>query len=484
MNKILSKFYSFVERIGKRNAILIVFIIIVLLVTGLYQTFSLYTEGNGVSIIDGLKTYKFILGEDRENSVTIAAGTSKNLAITISNHDKINLKYGIYYSSSDDLTDVSIGYLESSDYPASGTIFDNQDYIVTIKVVNHSNHDVTLKFGISYGLENGGELILETGKTWVQRYSQLATQYIKDLYGDGSNLRTIHIGGDLSKPIVTQNAIQGIMLDNNGEYRYYGANPDNYVTFNGELWRIISVSNVKSSPSDTIGSIRMKIIRNESVGTYSWDSSISTINSGYGVNDWRQADLNVELNTLYYNQQSGTCYNGDNNASTTCDFLVIGLSNETKKMIDDALWYLGGSNSDVGMYANDYYMLERGSAVYDCRTDDGACPRATTWVGKVGLMYPSDYVYATDQDLCTVTTHSWNSICTMNNWLFNKNSQWFLFPHSGLSYAGFYTYLNGNVHGSNASNPFSVRPVVILQSDVLINGGEGTDTSPYQLLVE
>ena len=53
------------------------------------------------------------------------------------------------------------------------------------------------------------------------------------------------------------------------DYRYIGANPNNYVKFNDELWRIIGVFGV----DDGTGKIekRMKIIRNESIGNYSYD---------------------------------------------------------------------------------------------------------------------------------------------------------------------------------------------------------------------
>ena len=124
------------------------------------------------------------------------------------------------------------------------------------------------------------------------------------------------------------------MLDNNGDYRYYGANPNNYITFNGELLRIIGAFN---NVDDGTGKkeIRLKIIRNESIGNYSYDSSASTVNSGYGVNDWSKADLNTELNSLYYNSSSGTCYSGASNTSTTCDFTNTGLKSEARNMIGD-----------------------------------------------------------------------------------------------------------------------------------------------------
>src|SRR5699024_10361697 len=54
------------------------------------------------------------------------------------------------------------------------------------------------------------------------------------------------------------------------DYRYIGADPNNYVEFNNEIWRIIGVFTV----DDGTGKMeeRLKIIRNESIGNYSWDN--------------------------------------------------------------------------------------------------------------------------------------------------------------------------------------------------------------------
>ena len=96
----------------------------------------------------------------------------------------------------------------------------------------------------------------------------LATKKIIDLYNDGSSINTVNIGGDTSNPEVKLNATQGIMLDNNGDYRYYGANPNNYVTFNGETWRIIGAfNNVDNGTGNK--ETRLKIIRDDSIGKYS-----------------------------------------------------------------------------------------------------------------------------------------------------------------------------------------------------------------------
>ena len=81
---------------------------------------------------------------------------------------------------------------------------------------------------------------------------------------------------------------------------------------------------------------------------------------------------------------------------------------------------------------NTMYTLERGTKVWGNPSgtcNDGACPRATVWIGKVALIYPSDYGYATagggttNRNSCigTINTNIWNnssySDCKNNDWL-------------------------------------------------------------------
>ena len=308
-----------------------------------------------------------------------------------------------------------------------------------------------------------------------------ATADIINLYNDGSSINTVNIGGDTSNPQVKLNATQGIMLDNNGDYRYYGADPNNYVTFNDETWRIIGAFN---NVDDGTGNkeTRLKIIRDESIGSYSWDSSASTVNSGWGVNDWSKSDLMTELNNLYYNSKSGTCYNGRYNATTTCDFTSTGLDEVARNMTDNAVYYLGGYTT-TSIYADDFYNYERGTTVYNCSTNDGACPRATTWIGKVGLMYPSDYAYAVDLSLCTKDGWNYtNSNCYGNDWLYLGSNEWTIMPVSSYAYRAFIVYSSGTVsHNYNVFNTFAARPVLYLKSNVTIVGGEGTSSNPYTL---
>ena len=286
------------------------------------------------------------------------------------------------------------------------------------------------------------------------------------------------------------------------DYRYIGANPNNYVKFNDELWRIIGVFDV----DDGTGKIekRMKIIRNESIGYYSWDNKDESTGaeSKYGKNNWPDARLNYLLNpghesetyggSLYWNRKSGTCYNDSNNATTSCDFTSSGLTDEAKTMIGDAKWYLGGTsdyNSSSNGLASHFYKNERGTAVYDSS-------RSTNWIGKVGLMYPSDYGYATSggssknrvscmaKELLNWKDNSYSD-CKNNDWLYNSSTtQWTMSPRADYSYYVFRVDSTGHVTGYDAFYTFAGRPVVHLKSTIKVISGSGTTSSPFILSVQ
>ena len=281
------------------------------------------------------------------------------------------------------------------------------------------------------------------------------------------------------------------------EYRYSGSNDavKNYVNFNNETWRIIGVF----PTDDGTGKIenRVKIIREKSIGKYSWDTSSSSINSGDGINQWGSsgsyegADLMRLLNpgyesesvnnSLYWNRGSGTCYNGRNNATTACDFSSTGLTEDAKEMIDNAKWYTSASNYRVT--ASESYAEERASTTTQF-TDEGiTVTRTTNWTGKVGLMYPSDYGYASSGCRNGERTLSEYSIetCKSTNWLYNSDYQWLLPPHSGSRSNMRYVYRSGYVNYGHAVNAYGARPVIYLSSSVKITGGNGALSSPYEL---
>ena len=301
-----------------------------------------------------------------------------------------------------------------------------------------------------------------------------------------------------------------LATDDYGNTRYIGKDPNNYVSFDGDIWRIIGVmKNVDDGSGNKEN--RVKIIRSTLIGNYSWDTSESSVNSGYGVNEWSQADLMKLLNpgyesesvggSLYWNNQSGTCYSGSSNSTTNCNFTSTGIKEKLRNMLGNAIWNTGSNGSSYS-YDNiktaKFYELERGSNTGKICSSGNYCNdtvvRTTTWTGKIGLMYPSDYGYATsggsttDRATCLNTKlYSWNSSnvsdCKNNDWLFNSNYQWTISPRADSSsvYRVFSVASGGYVSNNYVCGGFGVRPVGYLLPSVKISSGTGSESDPFVL---
>ena len=276
------------------------------------------------------------------------------------------------------------------------------------------------------------------------------------------------------------------------EYRYSGSNDvvKNYVNFNNETWRIIGVFPTDDGRGNYED--RLKIVREESIGNYSWD----TIAKDIGINQWGSsssyegADLMRLLNpghenksinnSLYWNRRSGTCYNGYNNATTTCNFTSTGLTDEAKNMIGDTKWYTSASDSaGKRTIASEFYVNERENTT----TQFTSPTRLTNWVGKVGLLYPSDYGYASSgcRDGQKSLDRYNNTVCSSTNWLFKNAERWLISPSADYRMRAFYSNDSGSVYDAGTSADNSVYPVIYLKSSVKITSGTGTESDPYEL---
>ena len=288
--------------------------------------------------------------------------------------------------------------------------------------------------------------------------------YIIDLYNDES-LRESN----------------GLKKDNTVDtnIRYYGSDPNNYVSFNNELWRIIGV----------FGN-NVKLVRSESLGDLSWDSSEESINGGFGVNEWSQADLQVYLNKMYYGGDTTvTCYGGTKNSTTTCPTNI--LDNTAKTLIDNHTWNTGAIEYNTRTDTVAFYKDERGNQTGKICNGGTFCSdtveRTTTWTGYIGLPYPTDYAYASGENICETNMVKQDSsdayICENNNWMFKSIWYWTLSPFARSANSRYVWYVNGDgdVNNSNAASGGAVFPAIYLKSNVLIESGAGTSSNPYIL---
>ena len=219
------------------------------------------------------------------------------------------------------------------------------------------------------------------------------------------------------------------------ECRYFftGGNPNNYITFNNETWRIISV--------ECDGTI--KIIKDKVLTNRQWDSSNS--------NNWaRPSSLNTYLNETY---------------------LTSTLNSTAQSQIVAKNWSIGA----IPKYLEDNIGTQINKE------------NSNKWSGKVALVTSSEYIRTnSNKNNCgTLALNEYNySICKNTTWLYISNVEywWALTPMSETNTAIFTFREYGSsdtAYANDTSN--AVRPSVYLSSKIKITGGNGSSTDPYQI---
>ena len=315
--------------------------------------------------------------------------------------------------------------------------------------------------------------------------------------GNGSFTNPFVIGDAVEEP--SGNSFDTVFAANNTDIfnenglRYEGADPKNYICLDNKtsgacsssslLFRIIGLFDEEYSSDGTSSSGTKKLLKVIDTNNYGGTSGIYW-NSG-GTNNWSNASLKTELNGTYL---------------TT----LLGTSNVNSKLntaIVSAKWHLGGASTDnyQTLTAEGIYRQERNtSAIYS--------GNPASIYAKVGLMYPSDYGYATvggsttNKANCRAKElYNWDSSsysdCKNNDWVYksqsiswgaNKN-EWLLSPYSSSSTYAAYLYSTGfvSLYGNrNVDNlKLAVRPTFYLDSSILkiVGTGDGTKDNAYRV---
>lgn len=338
--------------------------------------------------------------------------------------------------------------------------------------------------------------------------STIAT-FISDLYttSDKTVVTNNNIEYNNANAVVLMNdRLGGTTEDYNaGNIRYYGPYVENYIYFNCndydnpsastcEKWRIIGNFDGMT-----------KILRNEIIGLFAYDNKTAGLGSStsiYGSDDWNDARLMMLLNdgyengatdadgeniyeyegSLYWNAggtsgANGTCYAGQGNATTSCDFTpsssTPGLKNDkTRNLIAETTWNINQNNYLTNAFSNEFYVLENTGG--------------STWNGAITIPYVSDYSYAVDFNKCTVTLSNYKT-CVSSNWMNNifilntpnYTAYYFLNPNSNsesgtIVLAHFGTFSSGGVRAGNG-----IVPTLHLNTQTMISGGDGSYENPY-----
>ncbi len=312
----------------------------------------------------------------------------------------------------------------------------------SIKVSNSNNEAITFE---TSGIEEGDELkasetdILTVIVTYnpsitSQPENTTATITVTLDYGQSGGSVTPPtpegptVGG-ITLPLASDGA-DGLYQDEyeSGRFIYKGANPNNYITFNNELWRILSVE----------ADGRIKIVRNELL---SGGRAFDTTGGEYGSNSWdRPADLKTYLNGEYLES-----------ITTNQDKIV------------PSTWSIGGVTKDNNDLAGQI-------------ADENGTQSQTS---SVGLITASEYLRGnTNKEQCgsnMLNNDNYNT-CKITNWLVKRSFYWTISPNASSSYGIFLVSSFGDLRSSGAGGTIAVLPAITLSSDISLSGsGEALD---------
>jgi hypothetical protein len=435
-------------------------------------------SSNGWNPIGGSTSTSLQFKNYNANQSLVCANETDRFSMS---NPKAKLKYPIGLLS---LPELSLSGYGSSHY------YNNGQYVWLASPFSFISNDAYVGLADSGGL--AGSDVVDSGGVRPSVSIQPGTSFSS---GDGSFTNPFVIGDAVEEP--SEKSFDTVFAANNTDIfnenglRYEGADPNNYICLDNKtsgtcsdsslLFRIIGLFDEDTSNDGTTSNGSKKLLKVIDTNNYGgtdgkkWNSA--------GTNNWSTASLKTELNGTYL---------------TT----LLGTSNVNSKLssaIANAKWHLGGANDHnyQTLTAEDIYTEERNtSAIYS--------GNPSSIYAKVGLMYPSDYGYATvggtttDKSSCPAI-YNWSdtlySDCKNNDWLFtsqksswgsNKN-EWLLSPYSSNSWCAARLYMEGSVifYGSYDvnSHSFAVRPTFYLDSSILkiVGTGDGSSTNPYRI---
>ena len=237
---------------------------------------------------------------------------------------------------------------------------------------------------------------------------------------------------DLKALAVTEG--DGLYADEyeSGKYIYKGANPNNYITFNNETWKILSID----------GDGRIKIVRDELLSSRVFDETGGTLGSSY----WdRPSDIKTYLNGEYL------------------ESIIV-----NKEKIVPSTWSIGaitaGNNDLAGQIAR----------------ENGTQSQAAS----VGLITASEYLRANpNTELCG--SYSLNNdnrdICKTTNWLFEETYYWTISPRLSISNNVFSVDDYGLLLPRGVTLTYAVLPAITLSSDIILSG-TGSSSDPFVII--
>ena len=284
---------------------------------------------------------------------------------------------------------------------------------------------------------------------------------------------------DITDDVVTSG--DGLYEDSyeNGRYVYKGNNPNNYIEFNGELWRIIA--------KETDGTY--KIIRDQLSENRAFDEANyrTTANNTFCDSSYSGCNVYGKVNGIFRlmsGQKMGTVTEDSSLSKYLNETYYNTLTSDAKNQVQTHAFNIGvvlvygGGNQNNSIYS------------------DLNGEKAFQWTGNIGLPNVTDILRANFDSRCNsagaASGTSEQNLC-ISNYLVNNMSEisfWTMNGYSTQTYATsgavWIPYRSGNRISFSVQAPSysgGVRPVLFLKSTIKITGGNGSQSSPYMIEV-
>ena len=264
-----------------------------------------------------------------------------------------------------------------------------------------------------------------------------------------------------------------LVKDNTGDanIRYYGRTVNNYISIGGQNYRMIGVMNNVTTGSGAKLSL-VKAMKKSSITRMYWNYN--------GNNNWDNSTLKN-----YYNSTGLGNYYWNNSSPITDISGYMSNIGSALNNIETVVWKLGSYAPSLTLSSLNVYNSERGNT-----KNSGGYP--TTWTGKVGAPYISDFSYASNGANCwnyyVVGQHAnsiYNKYCKDYNWMDVDTDSFWSMSTPTVQFNGddqaYYVCTYGYISYNNVKDPKDTRPTVYLTADTIMASGTGTSTDPYKI---
>lgn len=403
-----------------KQSYLMLLIVVSLFSLAIYSTYAMFEAEIDTNNIVSIDTSISVDTSIEEYQITtVEPNNYKILSINLTNSQDISLYYGVWIEKINaNNNDISAYKLDDSKYPTVDIINNNETRNITIVIINNSQKKATIKLGVATSQDtslniNENRILVSEEIARKDIRNQTAAEFITNLYTEDST---------------------ELYYDKNKNLLYYGANPNNHIIINQEMWQIIGVYNNK-----------VKLIKEESIGDYQYDSNLKY---------YQNSKINNLLNELYYKSAKGTCY--QDNLEKECDFTNTGLTKETILLLD-----MQTVNNETTSIENKEIFKESQITITNTFETNISLPSITDYINTL---------YCKEENTCNTSwmTKPGTLLLTLNN--INNN----LYTMSIIE--------DGSIKIDNdVITNLEVRPVIILKEENYIIKGNGTQDTPYIL---